>query len=475
MEIVYKVSPTFNKVHRDTSRYIFVMGPVNSGKSTGCIMHLFLNALKQRPDENGVRHSRYAVIRSTYPQLRSSVVKTFESWFKDKFSITYNTPFVGRLVYPITDGTTLNMELMFIAVEDDTAADKLRSWEFTGAYVNECHEIPEYLVKTILAQRTDRYPAIKDGGPVDPVIICDYNAVPTDHWLYKLAEEEKPEGMSFYRQPSAVIRTVEGAYKVNPEAENLEFLSENYYLTICMASSEESINTDLMNNYGERKAGKPVYKDYSDTTHLKEENFKPLRGVPVVIGLDQGLTPAAVFTQQIHDGSVHVFDEISTEDCSLREFAEEYLWPTITVKYPWIKDNFTVVCDPASSQRSMNDAKAGIDIFKDAGLPVKLAKTNSSTERREAVMHFLRLKDKFNLSPSCVMLRKGFISDYRYDKMRAFNGSTYKDVPTKNIYSHVHDALQYAMLEYTHKLKRRSFSRNTGNKKYSAASSIGGY
>ena len=52
-------------------------------------------------------------------------------------------------MYPITDGTTLNMELMFIAVEDDTAADKLRSWEFTGAYVNECHEIPEYLVKTI--------------------------------------------------------------------------------------------------------------------------------------------------------------------------------------------------------------------------------------------------------------------------------------------------------------------------------------
>lgn len=475
MDIVYKVSPTFNKVHRDNNPFIFIMGPVASGKSTGCIMHLFMNAMKQKPDENNVRNSRYAVIRSTYPQLRSSVIKTFESWFKDKIVITYNSPIVGRLVYPLDDGTKLNMELMFVAVEDDAAADKLRSWEFTGAYVNEGHEIPEYLIRTILPQRVNRYPATKDGGVVDPVIIVDYNAVSTDHWLYKLAEETKPSIMSFYRQPPAVIKSADGTYSVNPEAENLEFLEKDYYLNVCLSSTEEAINTDLMNNYGERRAGKPVYKDYSDADHLNENGFKPLRGVPVIIGVDQGLTPAAAFTQQSADGSVFVFDEISTEDCSLREFAEEYIWPTITSKYPWIKDNFVVVCDPASSQRSMNDAKAGIEIFKEAGLPVKLAKTNSSTERREAVMHFLRLKGRFNLSPSCVMLRKGFISDYRYDKLRSFNGSVYKDVPTKNIYSHVHDALQYAMLEYIHKQRKRNFAKSANYRKYSAASSIGGY
>ena len=77
MEIVYKVSPTFVRFHQDDSKMKFVMGPVGSGKSSGCIWDLFFNACKQRPDEDGIRHSRYAVIRGNYPQLRSSTVKSF--------------------------------------------------------------------------------------------------------------------------------------------------------------------------------------------------------------------------------------------------------------------------------------------------------------------------------------------------------------------------------------------------------------
>ena len=67
---------------------------------------------------------------------------------------------------------------------------------------------------------------MKDGGPVDPFIISDYNAVSTTHWLYKLAEETKPEkDFSFYKQPPAVLKWVdhEGVahYRENPR------LSEN--------------------------------------------------------------------------------------------------------------------------------------------------------------------------------------------------------------------------------------------------------
>ena len=133
MEITYKVSPTFVKFHADESRYKFVMGPVGSGKSTGCIFDLLFNAMKQRPDVDGIRHSRYAVIRATYPQLRSSTIKTFVEWFKDKFSVVYSTPIIGRLKYDLADGTKLDMEIMFVAIEDETTAEKLRSWEFTGA------------------------------------------------------------------------------------------------------------------------------------------------------------------------------------------------------------------------------------------------------------------------------------------------------------------------------------------------------
>ena len=52
-----------------------LIGTVGSGKSTGCVMHPFLNAMKQTPDEHGVRHYRHLVVRATYPALRSTTIK----------------------------------------------------------------------------------------------------------------------------------------------------------------------------------------------------------------------------------------------------------------------------------------------------------------------------------------------------------------------------------------------------------------
>lgn len=812
MVINYKVSPTFARFHACKTRYKFVMGPVGSGKSSGCMWDLFFNAAEQTPDENGVRHSRYAVIRATYPQLKSSTVKTFIEWFKDKITVTYGNPITARLNMDLDDGTRVNTEFMFVAVGDEVDAEKLRSWEFTGAWVNEAHEIPEYLLNTILPARTARYPALRStSGPINPMIIVDYNAVPTDHWLYTWAEELKPENCSFFKQPPAVLRDAKGNYIINPEAENLENLISGYYENFVQISSKEAIQTDLMNLYGERKAGKAVYKDYNDDDHAAPLPISPPEGMHVIIGLDQGLcytdrvsvltnkgwkpfkdvditkhkvlsrnpetgvaewvtplrkveenhngpmlrfksqnaafevtpehlipytteyvttprfapacvvrnkkayvdltsvyvgarpetlfgypakeylkllgwylsegsceketsrvvisnrntenlaeivrvcealglspirtkeyvrfsdakmrkvlcnkqglfytkhipafvyklcqdyiltfidaftrgdgyvrtrengssehvcstssvylrdglqtlaqlvgwnsswqafeprrswyekeqrwvqsskttyqvrfkkkaqkahllkekweefhyegkrycltvpwhtlyirmdgipswngnTPAAAFTFQDMDGKLVCFDEIVTEDCSLQEFAQERLWPLINTKYPWIKNNFSCVIDPAAQQRSMNDAKAGMEILKEAGLPIRLAKSNSPTDRREAVTYFLLRKDKFRLSPECKMLRRGFISEYKYEERRAISGAQFKEKPMKNIYSHVHDALQYAAMEYEGVKKRRAgfFSSNrllngSNQNTYIPASQVGGY
>lgn len=472
MEIDYKVSPTFMKIHQDTSRVKFVMGPVGSGKSSGCIFDILFNAMRQRPDEHGVRHSRYAIIRATYPQLRSSTIKTWIEWFKDKIRLVYSTPITGRIKYDLDDGTSIDMELMFVAIEDEQAAERLRSWEFTGAWVNEAHEVPEYIM-TILMERTNRYPSMRSGGAVNPCILLDYNAVSTDHWLYRWAEETKPAGCSFYKQPPAMLEYEPGKYRINPEAENIENLDASYYPNIVAVSSRESILTDILNQYGERKSGRPVYKDYDDQVHYVDIALQPPVGSHVIIGVDQGLSPAAAFTFIDYDGSLCVFDEITTEDCSLKEFAEELLWPRIYSKYPWIKNNFSCVIDPAAAQRSMNDAKAGFEILKEAGLPVRLAKSNNPTDRRESVIHFLRLRNKFKLGPECKILRKGFISGYKYEEKRSVDGKVYKEKPMKNEFSHVHDALQYASMEFVGRRTKRNVS--TPRQKYSVASSIGGY
>lgn len=486
MDITYKVLPTFAKVHKDKSRYIFVMGPVGSGKSVGCIFHSFLNAMKQHPDANGVRHCRHLVVRATYPALKSTIVKSYQDWFKDKITFTFSMPIVARIQYPLSDGTRVDMEVLFIAVEDDVAAQKLRSLEITSAHINEASEVTPG-VFSILKTRLGRYPAARDGGPVDPFIICDYNAVSTDHWLYKLAEEERPDGYSFYKQPPAVIKVVHPdksiSYKLNPNADNLENLRDDYYLDMVSGEDESFIQVNLMNNYGEIRSGRPVYKDYNDNEHCTQKDFKPLKGVPVVIGVDLGLTPAATFTQQQYDGTVVVFDEIVTDDCSIQEFGEDLLWPTIQTKYPWIMDNFKVVVDPAAQQRAMTDARSSYTLLKQMGFPVRLARTNNPRERISAVIDFLRRKGKFKLLSKCINLRKGFITEYKYQPINKHADGLYKDKPEKNEYSHVHDALQYAMLEYFHKPKINKFRKAQttsffGNLKlhdYTPASAVGGY
>ena len=125
MQITYEVSPTFALFHKCEKFMKFVMGPVGSGKSSSCVMDLFFNAMKQVPDKDGIRRSRYCVIRATYPQLRSSTVKTWQEWFKDKIQITYTNPITGRIRYDLADGTKLDMEIFFVAIEDEVAAEKL--------------------------------------------------------------------------------------------------------------------------------------------------------------------------------------------------------------------------------------------------------------------------------------------------------------------------------------------------------------
>lgn len=484
MDFTYKAVPTFSKVHRDPYKYKFVMGPVGSGKSSGCVWHLFLHALKQPVQADGVRRSHYAVVRATYPSLKSTTVKTWQDWFKDKITVVFDTPIRAEIKFDLPDGSKLEMKISFLALESELDVQKLRSLEVTGAHINEAAEVDESIFQ-MLKTRIKRYPSEKDGGCVDPFILCDYNAVSTDHWLYHLAEEVYPSMTSedkakhhFYKQPPAVLWDGR-RYILNPEADNVIGHggidgAREYYEDMCSGNDIDFIKVNVMNQYGEVRTGKPVYKDYDDNYHCTSNELKAMDGVPLIIGMDQGLTPAAIFTQQGPDGQVRVIDEITTQDCSLQEFCNDYLWPKLRNEYGHHvrTDNYVIICDPATRQRSMNDSKAGTDIIKESGLNFRTGKSNVATLRREAVVEFLRKKDGFKLSPKCVKLRKGFITEYKYEEVRAAQSAKFKETPAKNEYSHPHDALQYAMLEYYRPRKKQLKFRA---KRYKAASTIGGY
>lgn len=475
----YVITPTFEKIHADTNKNIFVMGPVGSGKTSGCIWQPVFNAMRQIPDRDGVRHSRHLVCMNSYPSLKHTAMKSWREWFKDKITLTYSSPYTGRLQFALSDGTSVDMELLFMAANTDEAAEKLRSLQVTSAHIGEASNIDRGVYE-LIQTRVGRFPPKADGGAINPFVILDYNAVSTEHWLYKIAEEEKPEGASFYKQPPAAFREVslngEVKYKLNLNAENLDNLPTEYYKNIIDSSSEEAIRTNILNDYGEVRYGKPVYKEYTDSKHYVDNVWKPTYSYPIIIGCDLGLTPAATFCQQTIEGKLVVFDEIVTEDCCLEDFLDNYLIPKLKNNYSDHYNNrkFKIFVDPAARQRSSLNGRTALSLFIERRLPTSLAITNDISLRINAVDSFLRKEGRFQLAKQCPVLRKGFISGYRYGKTGT--EGLYKEKPDKNFYSHVHDSLQYVMLYYQHLLKKNSNSRHFGEKpKYRAASTVGGY
>ena len=58
---------------KDDTFFRGIRGPVGSGKSVGCCVEVFRRALQQEKNSEGIRRSRWAIIRNTYKELTEGV------------------------------------------------------------------------------------------------------------------------------------------------------------------------------------------------------------------------------------------------------------------------------------------------------------------------------------------------------------------------------------------------------------------
>ncbi len=113
-----------------------IIGPVGSGKTSACCAEIIRRAHEQQPSPDGRRRSRWAAIRNTYGELRTTTIKTWEHWFPQilgRFSL--EAPITHRLV---TDA--LDIEVLFLALDRPADVAKLLSLELTGGWINEARE-----------------------------------------------------------------------------------------------------------------------------------------------------------------------------------------------------------------------------------------------------------------------------------------------------------------------------------------------
>lgn len=429
--MIYVASKTLSQFHKSDDFVRGVVGPIGSGKSSAMVSELIRRAKEQEPDRGGVRCSRWAIIRNTYRELLDTTCATFFHWLPQKLGDWNKQDMTFRLWTGDMD-----VEFLFRALDRPGDEKKLLSLELTGAWINESKELPKSVVD-MLQGRLGRYPAMINGGATWSGLIMDTNPPDVDHWWYQLFEEERPEGWSLYKQPSAI----------SLEAENLKNLPDNYYQRIMAGKSEEWVKVYVKGEYGYVTDGKPVYPEYNESLHVANEFLRPVRNEPIYVGIDFGLTPAAVFGQRLSNGRWIWFEELVTQDMGALRFAE-LLGRVIREKY---RDyELEIYGDPAGEQRAQTDETTPFEILKANGIPAEPAPTNDFVIRRESVAKALSTivdgKPQLLISPACTQLRKGMVGGYHYKRIQVAGDERYRDTPDKGPLSHVCEAGQYLMV-----------------------------
>ena len=449
LQITYKAEPTAALFHADQSFVRAIMGPIGSGKSVACTVEILMKGLAQSPSPDGVRRTRWAVMRNTYPELKSTTIKTFQDWFPESIApINWGTPITAKVKVPdLGDGTSLEIEVIFLALDRPADVKKLLSLELTGAWLNEAREFDKSIVDAATG-RVGRYPSKQQGGADWSGIIMDTNPPDELHWWYHLAEEDRPDGWRFFQQPPSLLRDADGKYVPNPAAETVSnhALGYDYWLRQIPGKDLQWINVYVMGLYGSSMAGKPVFGvTYNDTLHSSPHEYQPILGHDIYLGWDFGLNPSCVIAQVTPHGQLRILDEYIADGTAIRQFAENVVLPVLGTKYAGC--SFVSVGDPAGNQRAQTDEQTVFKELAELGIPTEPCSTNDPRMRIEAVNYFLgRLasgQPAFLLNPTCKLLRKGFNGGYRYRQLNVSGDVRYTDKPEKNYFSHIHDALQY--------------------------------
>ena len=422
----YKHVPTVKRFSQSDKFLRGLMGPFGSGKSSGCVTEIVKRAMAQCPGPDGIRRTRWAVIRNTYQQLRDTSLKTVMQWLPE---VHFGKWVAQDHAYFVNKFDNAEIEILFRALDRPDQVDNLLSLELTGAWVNEAREIPWTIIQA-LQGRVGRYPAARDGGPTWFGVFMDTNPPDNDSWWYRLFEETKPDNAEIFKQPSGL----------SPEAENKPNLPANYYENLASGMDEEAKKVYVKGEYGFVIDGKPVYPEYNDNLHCG--TFELSLKLPIYRGWDFGLTPACTFSQITANGRWLVRSELTAEHMGAERFAEDVLRFS-NEKFSGFE--FIDYGDPAGQQKSQTDEKTCFQILQAKGIEISAGEQTEAL-RIESVKKQLSTlvdgKPGLQIHPDCKTLRKGFQGGYQFRRLQT-SKEKYTDKPDKNQYSHVHDSLQY--------------------------------
>ena len=465
-----------------------IQGPIGSGKTDTAVMRLFRHASQQPKQRDGIRRSRFAIVRSTFPELKTTTIPSFTNLFPEGPEVdggfgemSWSPPFT----YHMRHGD-IEADFIFLALDKDDDVKKLRSLQLTGVYYNELQYINLLLVTEGLS-RCGRYPSRKNGGCNWAGGIADMNAPEGLHWapiMFGKApmpdhfspdqqrQHKRPPGWNLFIQPAALLVLddelkamgleplnpgEEVEYAVNPQAENLKWLPPDYYPKKIHGVTKQWIDANCRNIAASIMKGRavhPLFRGPSErNSHVAAGPLKYQPELDLYVGLDFGLTPAAVIGQTVR-GRIFVLAELYAEDVSAVTFAP-LVKAELIRRFPNIDPaKVKFFGDPGGDIRGQSDEKTAFDIFRQNGMPVMRApganRFSGKGGRKTVIDNVLSRQvdgyQAFLLDPNCRMLIAGFGGGYQFRVIKSTAGEYTSGDIVKNQYSHPCEAAGYMAL-----------------------------
>lgn len=451
---------TIEAFHASTALVRLIMGARGTAKSGCCIAEGFGAACEQKPNYQGRRRSKFLVLRDTYRQLETTTIPSYMKWLGAMTKLSGNYPIFAktRCPSPNQDGTSVEMDTIFLAMDGENIIDNLMSFEASFAWVNEARAIESQSIVNMVVSSTGRYPSKDEEGCSRSFVVGDSNPPDEYHWWYKAHRVDTPQNWQFFVQeppllyapPERGMRTYlpdPKYYSPNPAATYARIQNKGYgyWLDMIPGASDSFIRTMVRGEYGTLVSGKPVYGEWWNEDVVATRAPQVVDALPVLISIDtSGLHPGAVFTQA-HGGVVNVLDEAHAQHLPFDEFVEAVLVPKINERFRQCQLIATV--DPSNPRASIG-GKTAVQILAGWQIQAELASSNRLNMRLGAVVRLLQRRKSMSIDPRCKMLVEGFRGKYHYPKIVSSLMESYKPLPEKNMFADVHDAMQYAALYY---------------------------
>ena len=433
-----------------------IAGPVGSGKTTACIMELLRRAIEQEPAADGIRYTRFAVVRQTFKQLKDTVLKECENWLSSDN---------GPGLWKVSDGTfhvkfnDVHSEWIFIPLEDAQDQARLLSMQLTGAWLSEAIEMDLNVVNPI-SGRIGRYPAGRRGAPTWHGVLADTN-MPQELSPWQKFMEDLPSNWQKFIQPSGL----------SPEAENLNYLLQTketiklpidhpvrlaqgrtYYdnLVLQWGPDHPWVNRYVRAIYGDDPSGMAVFKaSFRPSFHIVQDT-QLIPGYPLIIGQDFGRNPWSLICQPDHMGRLLVHQEVPATNIGLEKHVTQNLKPLL-LSNRYIQFKVAVVGDPAGVAKDSHSEETSFELIKRLGLPAFPAPTNEIDSRLRAVEALLGRQTNGGPTllingPGCPMLCRAMSGGYRFAKAKQGGLKPKPEKLDEEGYSHVADTLQYVAL-----------------------------